>query len=96
MLIKLGEQVSGLRRDVNHHAEYDEEIYRKIEASLRGIRTDLATSLKEQRADLEKKYVTKVEFSPTRMISYGLVALIVMSVVTALISIVVSGKVHTP
>lgn len=92
LLIQLGEQFKGLRHDTNRHAEVDEEEFRKIDANFQTLRTAMET----REARLEAKFVTKTEFSPTRMIAYGLVALIVMSVVTALISIVVGAKIHTP
>lgn len=87
-LIQLIEQVKGLRHDINHHARLDEDTYRKIDVNIEALRTSLDTRFRDS------KYVTRAEFNPTRMISYGLVALIVTSVVTALISIVVSGKAH--
>lgn len=84
-LIKLGERFEGLRHEVTRHAEADEEVQRRIDNNLQAIRELL-----------EKKYVTKDQFTPTRLIAYGLVALIVGAVVTAWLSIVVVGRIHTP
>jgi hypothetical protein len=84
-IIRLGARFEGLQGEVRRHSEEDEDAFRRIE-----------TSIKELRTEMGSKYVTKADFSPTRLIAYGLVGVIVMSVVTALVSLVVIGKVHTP
>ncbi len=81
-LIQLSEQVKGLRYDVNRHAESDDEMYRKIDANFQTLRSSI-----------DSKFVTKVEFNPTRLIAYGVVGIILTVVITALIRIVVGGKI---
>ena len=41
---------------------------------------------------LDKHYVTKEEFLPIRNIVYGMVGLILISVTTALLALVISGR----
>lgn len=49
----------------------------------------VAVQLKEYVKAAEEKYVTKDEFNPVRQIVYGLVGLILVSVVGAVIALVV-------
>lgn len=50
---------------------------------------DVYKQVESLREDIEKKYVTKIEFTPVKSIVYGLVALILMSVATAIVATVV-------
>lgn len=42
--------------------------------------------------NIERKYVTKTEFTPVKQIVYGLVSLILLTVVAAVIATVVKAK----
>lgn len=50
---------------------------------------DVYDAINELRAEVGKNYVTKDEFNPVRMIAYGLVSVILMSVIGALIIVVI-------
>ncbi len=48
-------------------------------------------SQQHQINELRDSCVTKQEFNPVKLIAYGLVALIVMTVVTAIVGLVLTG-----
>lgn len=48
----------------------------------------LAKSMEELRQDLRTNFVTRHEFEPVRMIVYGMVALILTSVMAALLALI--------
>ena len=48
-------------------------------------------SVKDIKQDLEKNYVTRMEFDPVKKIIYGLVGIILVAVVGAVIALVVKG-----
>lgn len=50
---------------------------------------DIKDSLRDLKTAVEEKFVTKGEFSPVKSVVYGLVALILTAVVTAVIYLVV-------
>ena len=49
----------------------------------------IRASIEEIKDDLEKKYVTKVEFNPVKLITFGFVGIILMAVLGSLIALVV-------
>ena len=57
----------------------------KIETTLEYIKRDIA----EIKKKLDSNYVTKVEFEPVKKIVYGLIAIILITVVGAIIGLVV-------
>lgn len=52
----------------------------------------LKLDLKEQDNDNADEYVTQTEFYPIKTIAYGMVAAILLAVLTGLLAIVVTGK----
>ena len=48
-------------------------------------------SVKDIKQDLEKNYVTRMEFEPVKKVIYGLVGIILVAVVGAVIALVVKG-----
>lgn len=55
----------------------------KVEYIERGI-----DSIKGQLADMQKRYITKEEFEPVKKIVYGLVSLILVSVIGAIVALI--------
>lgn len=51
---------------------------------------DVYDAVSDLRNEINSKYVTKEEFAPVKAIVYGLVSLILTSVVVALIALVVT------
>ena len=47
-------------------------------------------SVKDIKQDLEKNYVTRMEFDPVKKIIYGLVGIILLAVVGAMVTLVVN------
>lgn len=54
--------------------------------------TNIKDNITEIKTLLSDKYVTKESFNPVKLISYGLVTLICVSVVGALLTVVLKGK----
>jgi len=50
---------------------------------------DIYEAVQDLRAEVSEKYVTKDEFLPVKGVTYGLVALILMAVATALVETVI-------
>ena len=48
-------------------------------------------SVKDIKQDLEKNYVTRMEFDPVKKVIYGLIGIILVAVVGAVIALVVKG-----
>lgn len=66
----------------------------QMDTKIAVIQTDInyiKKSVDELNEKLEDKYVTQDEFDPIKKLTYGLVALILTSVVGAIISIVVNA-----
>ena len=48
-------------------------------------------SVKDIKQDLEKNYVTRMEFEPIKKIIYGLIGVILLAVVGAMVALVIKG-----
>lgn len=72
--------------------EYEKpgERYGIVEATLEFIKRDIH-EIKESMKELKKTYVTQDEFEPVKKIVYGLVALILTSVIGGLLAIIIQG-----
>jgi len=61
------------------------EVYRLVEDMRRELRTDIS-KLDDR---ISKNYVTQEEFEPVKKLVYGVVGLILMSVVGALLALII-------
>jgi ABC-type multidrug transport system fused ATPase/permease subunit len=82
-----------LETTVMHHGE---SIKRLDEALGRLATRDQIVGLQQTFESWDKKMVTQDQFSPVRMIIYGMVALILMAVVGALVALVIIRPVPGP
>jgi hypothetical protein len=60
-------------------------------ANIKEVIGEVKTDVKEVKDIVSKNYVTKDQFEPVRNIVYGMVAAILLAVLTALIFMVVKG-----
>lgn len=66
----------------------------KLEANMEQLRQDTQEirqdirDIKELLQNLDRKYVSKIEFEPIRKVVYGLISLILTSVIIAVIGLV--------
>ena len=61
-------------------------------AKQRLILERMQKDLREVRDESRDKFVTKIEFEPVQRLVYGMVGLILLSVLTALLAIVMRGQ----
>lgn len=54
---------------------------------------DIYDAVQDLRVEVGEKYVTKDEFLPVKSVTYGLVALILMAVATALVATVIRAAI---
>lgn len=74
--------------------EYIQRDIREIKEDVRGVRDQFNTMEAGRLSDLEKKFAefsarVSAEMKPIRMLVYGLVAIILVAVVTAIVMIVI-------
>jgi ABC-type phosphate transport system permease subunit len=53
--------------------------------------TNVYDAVQDLRKEIQENYVTKVEFTPVKNFTYGLVTLIISAVLTALVATVVKA-----
>ena len=61
-------------------------------AKQRIILERMQQDLKELKHESREQYVTKTQFEPVQRLVYGMVGLVLIAVITALLAIVVGGK----
>lgn len=65
--------------------------YLKEEMHNNFVKKEQIQDIKKEIDDMKKEMVTKVEFSPTQKISYGLIGVVVLAVLAAVLNLVIKG-----